>query len=137
MHATREEVGEFLAAFRFAIDFGECGFKGHPEVDRALVELGFTRRAALEEIKRLCVDDYSEGPTADHAEPSKEVWVFGQRLEGTELGTVEVYIKLRLTHPAGHGRPARGFVWSFHRAKHPMRYPFRKEPKGRRSSGES
>ena len=64
MHATREEAEEFLAAFRFAIRFGECRFKGHSEVDRALVELGMTRRAALDEITRLTAVNYSSGPGA-------------------------------------------------------------------------
>ena len=130
MHATREEVEEFLAAFRFTIEFGECRFKGHPEVDRALVELGMTRRAALDEITRLTTANYSSGPTADHSDPSKDVWVFGQVLEGTELGTVEVYIKLRLTQPAGAWRAARGFVWSFHAAERPLRYPLRGDARG-------
>lgn len=130
MHATREEVEEFLAAFRFAIQFGECRFKGHPEVDRALVELGMTRRAALDEIARLTATNYSSGPTADHSEPSKDVWVFGQVLEGTEHGTVEVYIKLRLTQAAGAGRAAQGFVWSFHAASRPLRYPLRSDGRG-------
>lgn len=130
MHATREEVREFLAAFRFTIEFGECRFKGHPEVDRALVELGMTRRAALDEITRLATVNYSSGPTADHSDPSKDVWVFGQVLEGTELGTVEVYIKLRLTQHAGAGRAAQGFGWSFHAAERPLRYPLRGDARG-------
>jgi hypothetical protein len=34
MHATREEVEEFLAAFRFAIQFGECRFSAVSRVIR-------------------------------------------------------------------------------------------------------
>lgn len=116
---SREEVREFLTAFKLAIEYERCAFRGRARTDQDLINLNLTRRQALEAICALTPDDYSTGPRPDDTEETKEVWVFGYDHEGTE-----VYVKLRL-NPTRRNEMPRGVVWSFHEAAHPMRYPLR------------
>lgn len=112
-------VSAFLAAFKLAIDYERCEFRGRSRTDQDLIDLNLTRRLALEQICQLTPSNYSAGPTPDDTDQSKEVWIFGCDLEGTE-----VYIKLRL-NPTKPREFPRATVWSFHKAQHPMRYPLR------------
>ncbi|MBX3356467.1 MAG: hypothetical protein KF724_12295 [Phycisphaeraceae bacterium] len=112
-------VSEFLTAFKLAIDYERCEFRGRPRTEQDLIDLNLTRRLALEQICRLTPSNYSAGPTPDDTDQSRDVWIFGCDLEGTE-----VYIKLRL-NPTKPRELPRGTVWSFHKAQHPMRYPLR------------
>ena len=116
---SREEVREFLTAFKLAIDYGRCAFRGRPRTDQDLINLNLTRQQALEVVCALTPDDYSAGPRPDDSDETKQVWIFGYDHEGAD-----VYVKLRL-NPAKPNEMPHGIVWSFHRAEHPMRYPFR------------
>lgn len=116
---TRQDVRDFLSSFKLAIDFRRCDFVPRQRTEQDLIDLNLTRKLALEIICSLTPESYSAGPSPDDTDASREVWVFGYDHEG-----VEVYIKLRLTPQPGNQLP-RGAVWSFHRASHPMRYPFR------------
>lgn len=116
---TRQDVSDFLTAFKIAIHYGRCSFMPRQRTEQDLINLNLTGGLAMEIICSLTPANYSSGPSPDDADPTKDVWVFGQDHEG-----VEVYIKLRLT-PQPHGKLPYGVVWSFHRAEHPMRYPLK------------
>ena len=62
----------------------------------------------------LNVEDYRDGPHPYHHEPARDVWIFGPWLEGRQM-----YVKVALGRIAPD-EPVRIFVWSFHRARHPM-----------------
>lgn len=116
---SRQEVREFLTAFKLAIEYGRCAFIGRPRTDQDLIDLNLTRQQALEAICALTPEDYVAGPRPDDSDESKEVWIFGYNHDGTE-----VYVKLRL-NPTRRNEMPRGAVWSFHKATHPLRYPLR------------
>lgn len=116
---TRQEVREFLRAFKLAIGYERWHFKGRDRTEQDLINLNLTGRQAVEIICGLTPADYSAGPEPDDTDSTKDVWVFGYDHEGTE-----VYIKLRLNPMPGRQLP-RGTVWSFHAAEHPMTYPLR------------
>ena len=118
--ATRQDVQEFLIAFKLAIEYGRWQFKGRQRTEQDLINLNLTGRQAAEIICGLRPENYSQGPTPDDTDSTKDVWVFGHDHEGTE-----VYIKLRLNPMPGRQFP-RGTVWSFHDADYPMAYPLRK-----------
>ena len=116
---TRQDVHEFLTAFKLAIEYERWGFRGRERTEQDLIDLNLTRRQAAEIICGLTPAAYCRGPEPDDADPKKEIWVFGYDHEGTE-----VYIKLRLNPTPGKQLP-RGMVWSFHAAEFPMSYPLR------------
>lgn len=116
---TREEVHEFLRMFKVSIEFDRCSYRRRERTEQDLIALNLTRRQAAEVICELTADHYSCGPQPDDTDPSKDVWVFGYDLEGTE-----VYIKLRL-NPTPRNQLPLGTVWSFHAAQHQLRYPLR------------
>lgn len=115
-----ELVRQFLQDFKRAATEG----KNRTEVwsreknVNALIELGLSERKRDDIILALKPEDYCEGPMPDeNAERGGEVWVFG-----TEVRGEQVYIKLKVTgtDPLRHA-----ICISFHKAQHPMRYPFR------------
>ena len=114
-----ESVAQFLVDFKLAIEYGRCKFHHRPEIVQSLIDLNINPRQALEYICQLTPENYSKGPVPDDTDSRREVWIFGFDLEGTE-----VYIKLRLNFTKEIEIP-RGMVWSFHKSKHPIRYPFR------------
>jgi hypothetical protein len=80
-----------------------------------LIELGLTGRQREEMILSLSVANFSEGPIRDQYRPGN-LWVFGVRLERTEI-----YIKLKI---GGSAPDERAVCISFHKAEHPLNYPF-------------
>lgn len=116
---SQEEVREFLTSFKLTIDYGRCVFLGRPRTDQDLIDLNLTRQQALQAICALTPADFVDGPRPDDTDEKKEVWIFGYDHQGTE-----VYVKLRL-NPTRRNEMPRGAVWSFHKAAHPLRYPFR------------
>jgi hypothetical protein len=80
-----------------------------------LARLGITIKDARGRILALTPCDYIEGPTPRSGHPSQESWVFGLRIQSTD-----VYIKLEVRL-----EPARCLCVSFHEAERPMRFPYR------------
>jgi hypothetical protein len=93
--ATEQEVRDFLSEFVTALDFGQFYFKPPQH--------------------------YAQGPSPDETDDSKEVWVFGYELNGTEI-----YIKLRLSPAPRKGQFGVPVVWSFHKAERRIKFPHRK-----------
>lgn len=81
---------------------------------RELDALGIRREDVVECLLRLDREDFRDGPLIDHHDPGRDVWIFGPR-----LGGLQMYVKIALGRITPE-EPERIFVWSFHRAKHPM-----------------
>ena len=83
-----------------------------------MVELGFKYHDIYETMLGLSVEDYCAGPCKDKDQPG-DVWIFGKIIENKNI-----YIKMKLAS-FGPLRVVR--IISFHFAKDPLDYPFRKE----------
>lgn len=85
-----------------------------------LLRLGITEENQEKEILALTVEDYCEGPKRDRS-MAGDVWIFGKKIR-----EVEVYIKLKIAEVQGE-KIAR--CLSFHKAKKPLNYPFKRKKK--------
>ena len=121
---SRDEVVDFLYQFKSCLLLGQsfCLVKGRPENRQGLIDLGLTPDDRQELLMGLVPEDYNSGPMPDDTDATKDVWVFGKEVEGTE-----VYIKLRIATDPRRKGVFRAMVWSFHPAEFPMKYPLRGE----------
>ena len=87
---------------------------------QALLDLGISPARRREVLLGLKPEDYSSGPEPDDLDDSKEVWMFGADVDGTE-----VYIKLRVVEDTRARGKYHAVVWSFHAAEHDISYPLR------------
>lgn len=114
--ALKSEVESFLASFHEKVNVFGILFRDDREKNRnALFDLEISRLERLEIVKSIETQDYSEGPIPDELNLGTEMWVFGKDVNG-----VEVYIKITMG-----GFNSRTICISFHRAEHPMAYPFK------------
>jgi hypothetical protein len=60
----RASVAGFLMAFKLAIDYDRCSFRGRPRTEQDLIDLNLTKRQAMDLIRELTPDNYSSGPLA-------------------------------------------------------------------------
>jgi len=120
----RRDIAEFLVQFRTAVDYGRRAMRDRQKNTQGIIDLGIDKSQAWDIVKRLAVEDYVAGPMPDETDSEKEVWVFGQEIDGTEA-----YIKLRLAPVKGKQTVQHALIWSFHPADYPMVYPFQKDAK--------
>ena len=114
--ALRDEVEAFLASFHEKVKVFGILFRDDRQKNRmALIDLEISRFERLEIVKSIEIQDYSDGPIPDELNLGTEMWVFGKDVNG-----VEVYIKITMG-----GFNGRAICISFHRAEHPMTYPFK------------
>lgn len=111
-----EDVSAFLKEFKTVAKKRGVDFVPRQEFIETLTLLGVTRRICQEELLSLSVEDYCQGPEDDKDRPGK-IWIFGRRLEGTEI-----YIKLKL---AKVGKETIAKCLSFHQAEFPLSFPLR------------
>ncbi len=83
---------------------------------QALVDLELRPVDRKQVLEQLISIDYSEGPLEEKLYGGSDMWVFGKTIKKKE-----VYIKITL---GAFG--ASVICISFHLAKHPMNYPFKK-----------
>ena len=119
---ARQVVAEFLSDFKGAVALGYVHWVPRAEDRQHLIDLGITQNQALELIKQLTPDNYSQGPEPDDSKPDRDVWVFG-----CDAGGSEAYIKLALQPDNKRKHVVHGMIWSFHPADFSMKYPLRKE----------
>lgn len=98
--------------------FGKFHVRDREKNIQALADLGLTILEMKEILAGLVPENYSSGPSPDDTDASKEVWVFGYRME-----TKEIYIKLRLSPGKGRDSFDQALVWSFHEAEFSMKFP--------------
>jgi len=118
--ATRDEVISILRLFKGCIMLDRLMVKGRQENTQGLIDLGITPDQRREILLGLTPDNYSAGPKPDDTDYTKEIWEFG-----CEVGGMEVYIKLRVVPDPRKKSVFHAMLWSFHRARHPMKYPLR------------
>ncbi|MEZ4937058.1 MAG: hypothetical protein R2799_05645 [Crocinitomicaceae bacterium] len=113
---AKSDVEKFLKNLKERLMIGEIIYAFRTEEGKnedTLLELGITPLQRDEYVKNLKVEDYSSGPLKND-KGGNDVWIFGK-----EICHKEIYIKLFF---------ARDFdvlCISFHKAKHPMDYPFK------------
>jgi hypothetical protein len=115
--ASQDEVRRFLNDFKVKMSVFSILFRDErPKNSQDLLNLEITPASRTETIKDLEVEDYCEGPLDDSLFGIASMWVFGKNIKRQE-----VYIKVSM------GRPnSKVICISFHKAAHPMRYPFKK-----------
>ena len=118
--ATREDVVGFLNLFKGCIMLELLHVRNREKNRQALIDLDITSDERKEMLLGLEPANYVAGPIPDDTDDTKEVWVFGKDVQGTE-----VYIKLRVVQDSRRKNAYRAMVWSFHAAEHRMRYPVR------------
>lgn len=114
---TQKEVEAFLMEFKEKMSFWNVLFRDERGKNaQALVDLELRpvdRKIVLEQLVSI---DFSEGPLEEKLYGGSDMWVFGKTIKKKE-----VYIKITL---GAFG--ASVICISFHLAKHPMNYPFKK-----------
>ncbi len=114
---TKDEVEKFLNQFYEKLKVYDIVFwDDRGKNAQALVDLEITPSGRLEVIKKITVEDYSEGPIVNTMNKLGDLWVFGKDVKGQD-----VYIKISLGLPN-----SRTICISFHKAEYPMVYPFKK-----------
>ncbi len=114
---TRDEVEEFLNHFFEKLKVYDIVFMDNRGKNvQALAELEITPLKRLDVIRKMTVEDYSEGPIANTLNELGDLWVFGKDVRG-----YEVYIKISLGIPNN-----RTICISFHKSEYQMKYPFKK-----------
>jgi len=114
--ATKQEVESFLNDFKNKMRFFQILFlddRGKNAQTLLCLEISSIKR--IEIIKKLEIEDYSEGPMEEKMRGILPMWVFGREVKGTE-----VYIKISMGLPN-----SQTICISFHPAEHSMNYPFK------------
>ncbi|HAQ19911.1 MAG TPA: toxin [Prolixibacteraceae bacterium] len=112
--ATKQEVERFLNDFKTKMSIFHILFMDYRGKNaQALLDLEISPIKRIEILKKLTVEDYSEGPLAERMRDILPMWVFGKEVKGTE-----VYIKISMG-----AANSQTICISFHPAEHPMKYP--------------
>lgn len=111
--ATKDEVGAFLKELQAIGKAGEVIFIDRDKNKQALLDLEISPKQREEYIKKLTINNYSEGPLKNDQYGNNPNWVFG-----IDIKSREIYIKINLNY-------LNIICVSFHIAEHPMNYPFK------------
>ena len=115
--SSREDVIQFLKEFIFKMDFWGLYVRiNRPKNNDTLYALELSANDVKGVLKKLELEDYSEGPVLDTLYRKSELWVFGKVIKEHE-----VYIKIQLGEPG-----CNTICISFHFAEYTMKYPFKK-----------
>lgn len=101
--------------------YGLPALLNRPKDRQGFVDSGHTQQTFLDDILRLQLSDYSEGPLTFENHPG-ENWVFGK-----VIARHEFYIRLKIIEFSNGHREA--VCTAFHRAGKPLAYPFKKTNK--------
>lgn len=113
--ATRDEVEQFLNKFKVKLSVFGVVYVGRVKNTQTLLDLEWVPSKRTEILKELEVSDYSEGPLDETMHGTGNMWVFGKMISGVEL-----YIKIAM------GKTNQNTICvSFHKAEHPINYPFK------------
>lgn len=118
--ASREEVQSFINDFNIKLDIWDVLIRTDRTNARnmtTILDLEFSITQVKEELRKLSVEEYSEGPLPDTLYHISDMWVFGKMIKNRE-----VYIKVQLGHPQ-----SQTICISFHYPARPICYPFKKQ----------
>lgn len=113
-----EQIREFLMEFKEIIVKRGLDVIPRTENIEALAALGLTKKDRKNEILSLSVADYCSGPEPD-VDRQGHIWVFGKEING-----INIYIKLKMAQ-VGEMKIAK--CLSFHTAKFPLCFPYKKD----------
>lgn len=114
--ATKLEIQAFLADFQAKLSVWGVVFRDdRGKNTQALLDLDITRDERISLLKKLVIEDYSEGPLEEKLHGGQDMWVFGKEMKNKEL-----YIKISL---GVNG--SKVICISFHVAEHKMNYPLK------------
>lgn len=115
---SKEEVELFLHQLREKMQIFDIVFRPRQTNMETLSELEILPIDRIKLIKQLTSNNYYAGPKNDTYDIAKpDYFEFGMIIKG-----IEVYIKI------SHGMPNKQIdCMSFHKAKHPIAYPLKKE----------
>lgn len=110
-----DDVELFLSDFKFKLGFYGILFRDERGKNaKTLADLEITSNDRIEVIKKLSVENYSEGPIPERLYNNADMWVFGSIVKNKEI-----YIKISMGMPN-----SKTLCISFHIAEYPMNYPF-------------
>lgn len=113
---TKNEVERFLDEFKTKMSYSNIIFWDYRGKNaQALLDLEILPIKRNEILKKLVVEDYSQGPLEEQMYGNLPMWVFGKEVKGTE-----VYIKITMGVANSNS-----ICISFHPAEHPMKYPYK------------
>lgn len=112
----KAQAALFLVQMKKLVKEGRYVFIPRDKNIAALAKLGWRETDLVDFLWGLTSENYSSGPEEDLDYPSEEVWIFGDEIDGTEY-----YIKLKIRLET-----ETVVCISFHAAKEPLQYPFRR-----------
>lgn len=118
--ASREDVQFFIDDFNIKLGIWDVLIRTdrtNAKNMNTILDLELTITQVKEELKKLRIEEYSEGPLPDTLYHISDMWVFGKIIKNRE-----VYIKVQLGHPQ-----SQTICISFHYPAKPMPYPFKKQ----------
>jgi hypothetical protein len=114
--ARNDEVELFLRDFKAKLGIYGILFRDERgKNSKALAELEITSNYRIEVLKKLKLENYSEGPITERLYNNADMWVFGALVKEKEI-----YIKISMGIPN-----SKTLCISFHLAEYPMKYPLR------------
>ena len=115
--ASKQEVETYLKELKVKMEiFGMLFLDDRGKNQQTLHDLEISPAKRMEIISSLKVEDYSQGPLAEKMRGILPMWVFGKQVKKKE-----VYIKVSMGIENNEA-----VCISFHIAKNPMNYPFKK-----------
>lgn len=118
--ANEDEVKRFLQNFHAKLSISNIIFRDdRGKNTQMLLTLEIMPGSRVEIIKKIKIEDYSEGPLPDVLNKQTDMWVFGK-----EEKEKEIYIKISLGYPG-----CSTICISFHIAEYKMNYPFKTKQK--------
>ena len=113
---TKNEVECFLKDFKTKLSIFHILFMDNRGKNaQALLDLEISSIKRIEILKKLAVEDYSQGPLEENMHGLPPMWVFGKEVKGTD-----VYIKISMG-----AANSQTICISFHPAEYVMNYPLR------------
>ena len=125
MEITREEIEEYLADIKRAINLGRYQISARDKNRQLYLDYVFSETQCKQVLLSLTADDFSEAVRNDHPKYSEEIlYIFGKDVLllprfGGEEERVSLYIKFNKLQ--NHYL----IVISFHKQEFPLRYKFR------------
>ena len=118
--AERPEIASLLRTFKACVMLGRFEIRSRQKNRQALLDLDLSPERRREVLLGLEPEDYLAGPKPDYTDPTKDVWEFGKIVDDQD-----VYIKLRVVEDRKQKDTHWAFLWSFHPAERPLKYPLR------------
>ncbi|WP_209389139.1 hypothetical protein [Chryseobacterium sp. RR2-3-20] len=110
---TKDEVKKFLQELQAVLSTGNLLFISRGVNIQTLVDLEITPKQREEYIRKIVLEDYSEGPLKNDQFGDEPMWVFGKIINAKEI-----YIKVTIS-------ALDVICISFHTSQYPMNYPFK------------